>query len=100
VLIRFLVRIPLLGVFAAIGSEGFGRTFEALLLLSVLYCVFTATLRRETPFGPVLTHFDEAAGYAAFGVLASAGQIAFKGVVGHAPRGYVSIVFRVLVPSR
>ena len=72
VLIRFLLRIALLGVFAAIGSEGFRKTFEALLLLTMFYCVFAATLRREMPFGPVLTHFDEAAGYAALGVLTSA----------------------------
>jgi hypothetical protein len=38
----------------------------------VIYCVFAATLRRKMPFGPVLTQFDEAAGYAALGVLASA----------------------------
>jgi hypothetical protein len=72
VLIRFLVRMTLLGVFAAVGSEGVGKTFEALLLLSVFYCVFAASLRREMPFRPVLTHFDEATGYAALGVLASA----------------------------
>ena len=71
VLIRFLLRIALLGIFAAIGSEAFGKAFEALLLLSVVYCVFAATLRREMPFGPMLTHFDEAAGYAALGILAS-----------------------------
>ena len=52
VLIRFLVRMTLLGVFAAVGSEGVGKTFEALLLLSVFYCVFAAALRREMPFGP------------------------------------------------
>ncbi len=72
VLIRFVLRIVLLGVFATFGSQGFGKTFESLLLLTVFYCVFAATLRREPPFGPVLTHFDEAAGYAAFGGLVSA----------------------------
>ena len=72
VLIRFVLRMVLLGVFATFGSQGFGKTFEGLLLLTVFYCVFAATLRREAAFGPVLTHFDEAAGYAAIGGLVSA----------------------------
>ena len=71
VLIRFVLRMALLGVFATFGSQGFGKTLEGLLLLTVFYCVFAATLRREMPFGPVLTHFDEAAGYAALGALIS-----------------------------
>ena len=72
VLIRFLLRMLLLVIFASIGSEGFGTTFGSLLLLAVLYCVFAAAFRREAPFGPVLTHYDEAAAYAAIGGLASA----------------------------
>ena len=72
VLIRFGLRMVLLGLFASIGSEGFGKTFESLLLLAMLYCVFAAAVRREAPFGPILTHFDEAAACAAIGGLTSA----------------------------
>ena len=72
VLIRFVLRMILLGVFATFGSQGFGRTFESLLILAVLYCVFAAAVRREAPFGPILTHFDEAAACAAIGGLTSA----------------------------
>ena len=71
VLIRFALRMVLLGVFAALGSEGFGKTFASLVTLAVFYCIFAAAIRGELPFGPVLTHFDEAAAYAVTGGLAS-----------------------------
>ena len=64
VLIRFLLRMLILGMFAALGSQGFAKTLESLLLLAMLYCVLIALIRREAPFGPALTHFDEAAAYA------------------------------------
>ena len=72
VLIRFALRMVLLGIFATFGSRGFGKTFEGLLILAVLYCVFAAAVRREAPFGPILTHFDEAAACDAIGALTSA----------------------------
>jgi hypothetical protein len=71
VIVRFLLRLVILCVFAALGKQGFGKTFASLLVLSALYCVFTAAFRREMPFGPVLTHLDEAAAYAALAILAS-----------------------------
>jgi hypothetical protein len=71
VIIRFLLRMVILCVFAALGRQGFGKTLASLLVLSALYCVFTAAIRRETPLAPVLTHFDEAAAYAALAILAS-----------------------------
>lgn len=71
VIIRFLLRMVILCVFAALGRQGFGKTFASLLVLSALYCVFTAAIRREAPFAPMLTHFDEAAAYAALAILAS-----------------------------
>lgn len=71
VLTRFVLRIVLLSVFASIGSQGFGKTFETLLVMAALYCIFAAAIRREAPFGPVLTHFDEAAAYLMVGRLAS-----------------------------
>src|SRR5450759_3757319 len=63
-LTRFFMRLVILGIFAALGSQGFGKTLEGLLVWAVFYCVFVAAIRREEPFGPVLTHFDEAAAYA------------------------------------
>jgi hypothetical protein len=63
VVIRFALRALILSVFATLGSQGFGKTLERLLILSVFYCIFTAAIRHEAPFGPVLTHLDEAAAY-------------------------------------
>jgi hypothetical protein len=70
-IIRFLLRMVVLCVFAAIGKQGFGKTLASLLVLSALYCFFAAAIRREAPFGPALTHFDEAAAYAALACLSS-----------------------------
>ncbi|MGA8004278.1 MAG: hypothetical protein WCA05_21740 [Pseudolabrys sp.] len=63
VLTRFFLRLVILSVFAALGHQSFGKTLESMLILAVLYCVFIAAIRRENPFGPLLTHFDEAAAY-------------------------------------
>ena len=52
---RFFLRILLLSVFATLGSQGFAKTFESLLVLAVFYCIFAAAVRQEAPFGPVLT---------------------------------------------
>ena len=70
VLIRFLLRMVILSVFAVVGSQGFGKTLESLLVLAAFYCITVAAIRREAPFGPVLTHFDEAAAYAVIARLA------------------------------
>jgi len=64
-LIRFTTRMLILGILAAVGSQGFARTLVIALAFAVLYCVFVATIRRESLFAPCLTHFDEAAAYAA-----------------------------------
>ena len=63
-LTRFFMRLVILSIFAALGSQGFGKTLEGLLAFAVFYCTFIAAVRREEPFGSVLTHFDEAAAYA------------------------------------
>ena len=70
-LTRFFLRLVILGIIAMLGSQGFGRTLESLLLLAVFYCIFSAAIRRETPFDPALTHFDEAAAYAVIARLAA-----------------------------
>jgi hypothetical protein len=71
VVFRFALRLALLSMFATIGTQGFAKTFAALLALSVIFCVVMGTMRREGLFGPVLTHWDEAAAYAIIGRLVS-----------------------------
>jgi hypothetical protein len=71
VMIRFLFRMVILCMFAAIGRQGFGKTLASLLVLSAFYCVFSTAMRREAPFGRVLTHVDEAAAYAMLALLVS-----------------------------
>jgi hypothetical protein len=71
VLTRFFLRLVILSIFAVLGPQGFGKTLESLLVLAAFYCVFIAAIRREEPFAPVLTHFDEAAAYAVIARLAA-----------------------------
>jgi hypothetical protein len=63
-LTRFFMRLTIFAVFAALGQQGFARTLANMLILAVVYCIVAAAIRREQPFGPELTHFDEAAAYA------------------------------------
>ena len=70
-LTRFFLRLLILSIFAALGSQGFGKTLESLLVFAVFYCIFVAAIRREEPFTPMLTHFDEAAAYALIARLAA-----------------------------
>ena len=72
VVFRLVLRLALLSMFATFGTQGFGKTFAALLALSVIFCVVMGIMRREAPFGPVLTHWDEAASYAVLGHLVAA----------------------------
>jgi TRAP-type C4-dicarboxylate transport system permease large subunit len=63
VLTRFFLRLTILCVFAGLGHQGFGTALESMLILAVLYCIVAAAVRREHLFGPLLSHFDEAAAY-------------------------------------
>ena len=72
VLFRFAFRIVLLSTFAAFSTQGFATVFAALLALSAIFCAIVGAMRREALFGPVLTHWDEAAAYAVVGRLVSA----------------------------
>jgi hypothetical protein len=72
VLVRFGLRLVILGACASFGSVGFGRSLGTLLLLSVVVCAVTGLIRRETPFGVALTHWDEGVAYGALYCLASA----------------------------
>ena len=66
-----MLRMVILTVFATFGSLGFPKTLETLLTLATLYCAIVGPMRREAPFGPALTHFDEGAAYAACALLAA-----------------------------
>ena len=66
VLFRIVFRLVLLTILATFGSQGFGKTFAALLALSAVFCTVSGAMRREAIFGPALTHWDEAAVYAIF----------------------------------
>ena len=72
VLFRFVLRLVLLSAFASLSTRGFGTALAGLLALSAIFCVVVASIRREPVFGPVLTHWDEAAAYAVMGHLAPA----------------------------
>jgi len=64
VLFRFVIRAVLLSLFALFAADGFAKTLANLFVLTGLYCVVAAIIRREEPLGPALTHIDEAAAYA------------------------------------
>ena len=61
VLIRFGIRLAILIALAFVVQIGFAQAFPRLLLLAGLFCSLWAIVRREAMFGPVLTHWDEAA---------------------------------------
>jgi hypothetical protein len=69
VLVRFIFRLGLVSTFATFSPEGFGTVFAALLALSAIFCAVVGILRRESIFGPMLTHWDEAAACAVLGHL-------------------------------
>ena len=75
VLFRFVFRIVLLSALAILGTRGFGTTFASLLALSAIFCAVVGAMRREVMFGPVLTHWDEAAAYALIGWLLRYGTV-------------------------
>jgi hypothetical protein len=72
VLFRFLLRLVLLSAFATFGTQGYGTAFSSLMALSAFFCAIVGAMRQEAIFGPVLTHWDEAAAYAIIGRLAAA----------------------------
>jgi hypothetical protein len=72
VLWRLVFRLLLPSAFATFSTQGFGTTFAALLALSATFCAVVGVMLREAMFGPVLTHWNEAAVYAVIGCLVSA----------------------------
>ncbi|MGP0092444.1 MAG: hypothetical protein ACLPKB_21165 [Xanthobacteraceae bacterium] len=65
---RFALRLALLSLFALL-SPDFARALASLLSLSAVYCGAVALVRGEDLVPPVLTHWDEAAAYAAIALL-------------------------------
>ena len=70
-LIRFVLRVSILVIFAACASIGFGRAFAALLWMAIILCAVLGTMKREQPFGAALNHWDETVAYAALFALVS-----------------------------
>ena len=70
VVLRFSMRMLILALFASVSKQGFANALAGMLGLATFYCLFAATFRREPFLSPVLTHFDEAAGYALIASLA------------------------------
>ena len=59
VLVRFCLRMIILAVFATFGSFGFARSIAALLMMSILFSVVVAIIKRERPLDGILNHWDE-----------------------------------------
>jgi hypothetical protein len=71
VLVRFLLRTSILVVFAAFAGIGFGRSFAALLWMSIILSAVIGAINREPPLGIALNHWDETVAYAALFALVS-----------------------------
>ena len=72
VFIRFGIRLAILIALAFVAQIGFAQAFPRFLLLAGLFCSVWAMFRREPMFGPVLTHWDEAAALIIMSRLAAA----------------------------
>jgi len=59
-------------VFATFGGVGFGRSLATLLWMSIIFSAVMGAIRRESPFGGVLNHWDETVAYATVFALVSA----------------------------
>ena len=64
VVARFVMRLVLLGGFAIVSGQPLGSMLSYVLALTAIFCAVTALMRQEYVFAPVLTHWDESAGYA------------------------------------
>ena len=70
VIVRFLLRMVILVIFAMFAGRSFAGSMVALLWMSAILCAVTAVLRRELPFRTDLNHWDEMTGYIALCSLA------------------------------
>jgi hypothetical protein len=71
VVVRFLLRMVILVIFAMFAGTSFAGGMVALLWMSAILCAVTAAMRRELPFRADLNHWDEMTGYVALCSLAS-----------------------------
>ena len=71
VIVRFCLRLIILVVFAAFAGIGFGKSFAALLWMSVILSAVVGAIKREPPFGSDLNYWDETIAYAALFALVS-----------------------------
>src|ERR1700686_3409981 len=71
VIVRFGLRMIVLGIFAAFGSIGFERSLTALLWMSTILSAVLAALESEQPLDAALNHWDETMAYAALCCLVS-----------------------------
>jgi hypothetical protein len=72
VIVRFLLRMVILVIFAMFAGRSFAGSMVALLWMSAILCAVTAVMRRELPFRADLNHWDEMTGYIALCSLAGA----------------------------
>ena len=63
VAVRLILRLLVVCAFSAFGNLGFGRSFAALLLLSMACCAVAGLVRRERLFDDTPTYWDEGAVY-------------------------------------
>jgi hypothetical protein len=63
VAVRLILRLLVVCAFSAFGNLGCGRSFAALLLLSMACCAVAGLMRRERLFDDTLTYWDEGAVY-------------------------------------
>ena len=71
VVVRFLLRMVILLIFAMFAGTTFAGNMVALLWMSVILCAVTAIIRRELPFRADVNHWDEMTGYIALCSLAT-----------------------------
>ena len=72
VLVRVVIRLILVITVASFSAQAIGTMLAPLLVLSGIFCAAMGLMRHEPIFGPVLTHWDEAAACAMLGHLAGA----------------------------
>jgi hypothetical protein len=70
VVVRIGLRLLVIIAFASFSSIGFARSLAALSWMSVILSAIAGILKRERPFGDILTHWDETVVYAALFCLA------------------------------
>jgi len=69
--VRFLLRMVVLVIFATFAAASFVGSMMALLWMSALLCAVTAIMRRELPLRAELNHWDEMTSYIALCGLAT-----------------------------